>query len=518
MAFVPFLLEGLELAGEALFAYEAGEAATAVAVGAAEAEAAGYGVAAAETSAVAASDAFAVTEGLGGEAVNVAAEAADFAELEYGPQDLLEYEDQYFRLPTEEPWIEEGYPVEGGRPFDPTYVGPAGPEYMLIPSEEEAVGGVPYAVASAWTYLANDPMLRTAITVGGGKAALVAGFWYILDPLTGAPVYAIAGDDPRVDSIMQALGYTQNARDYGRVMREWFLKLFGYNVPSSPAGPSTSAVLEGAPRRKPLRPQSSISPNPLFPENSTMSYDRRPKKRPRSDSGVVMVPTAGASGYVPRPIVRMKMQRRPKRVLTLQRTLTRFIPITMSCDVSNNISYGVNGKYGAAVTGSYAASDGYQWGSNAFGFISRLADFNEYTDIKNSFDQYRIKSVSFTFIPSRDDAQVNSGQKLPVLICCEDRDDILLTAATPEKLSAKQGMKFFRLENPFTVKTRPTAWSSESSSAPKTKILGGWLPCVNDTVMHYGLKLAPISTTLSTSSTYEFTLMVKASVEAKHMD
>ena len=497
MAFLIPLIELGEVLAESAVAFEAVEAGVG-AVGAVEA-----------SEGVAAMDIAAAAE----EAVPAAEDIAMVDEAGYV------YDEGYSRLPIEEPdigeGVMEGYPIEDVAPYEPFYWGDAGGVgYMPLASEEVAgTAYEPYALS----YLRDDTMLRNAITVGAGKAIFVAGLWHFLDPITGAPIYAMSGDDPRVQSVMEALGYTDSAKEAGLVLRDWFKHLFGYDMPNSDAGRYTS------------RASGSLRPPKIYQglsarENLTMSMARRPK-RPRSDSTSYVVPVPRG----PSMIVKARAKKaRTQRITSLTRTLARFFTIEYQINSSGNVEFGINGKYSLNTSGSYAASDGYQWSNDAFAFLFRLNDFNEYTDITNSFDQYRIKSVSISYIPAYPDATIAEGKRVPVWIAAEDHDDILLTSLSyPEKLSSKQGSKMLRMgESIVNMKVKPQAWSSHTANVPKTKILGGWLPTVNSDVYHYGVKAAPIKQTLSnppsgnpTATTlYSVTLMMKAVIECKHMD
>lgn len=504
MAFLIPLIEGIEFVGSALAAAEATEVAAASAV---------------------AADAVATSEAVAMDVVQDEAGAAAYemdlneVEPEYEAHDLDRYENDYMRLPLEDPDLLEGMPIEGVTPFNPAYVGAAGEAgYMLLPQEEAAA----FSAENALSYLGDDPLTRTVITVGAGKAILAAGFWYILDPLTGGPVYAIAGDDPRVHSIMESLGYTSNAEEAGHVIREWFQKLFGYGMTTeSPAGPYTTAVSEGAPSRPSrvrtnliLRDQGSRKNFPKMAYRTTTG-----RKRQRSNS-VVATPRVMAIPAAPSMLRVMPKRRGTKRIYTQTRQLVRFLSMQIAYD-GTDVSYGVSGQVNMSTSGGNIDNLGFHWSGGSFGYVVRLTDFNEFLDIKNSFDQYRIKSCSFTFIPARDEGIVNSSFQLPVLVAAEDKDDVSLTGLTTEKLSSKQGMKYFRLEDPFTLRIKPTPWTNESTTQPKSKILGGWLPTVNDSVKHYGLKVRPILNSLSVTANganYLFTLMVKISVEGKLQD
>jgi len=458
----------------------------------------------------------------GSEAAAVAAESEAVAQtypmtseaLEYDDVAMQEYEDNYLRIPIENPEVVEGYPDEGVSPNMNYYYGDTtSPAYRLVRSASQEVENL-------FSRIRNDPATRHTITVGAGKALFVAGFWYFLDPLTGAPVYAIAGDDPRVRYVMESLGYTQNAREYGLAIRTWFSHLFGDNENTGvPAGQFTLPVSGN--RRRPIRPRDPVTlPSqsllPSVVNNGTMAAMRR--KRPRTEA--MMVPAVSSSS---RPMVLYKsVKSRRSRIMTVNRTLARFVTFTARRDAgTGGIWFGTN-AIATSATSATADTLGYQWGNDSLQYTFRLADFNEYTDLKSAFDQYRIKSATVMFIPQRDEASIGAvSQGLPTFIIAEDRDDINNAGAVsgPEKLSSKQGSKFFRLDEPFTFRAKPCPWTGAANAREgKTKVLGGWIPTTNDVVQHYGIKLAPIAASMISSTDYNWTFVVKINVECKHQD
>jgi hypothetical protein len=523
MAFIVPLIELGELIGEAIVGYEAVSAGTALA--------------ATEGAALAATETAVVTEGAAGivAAPEIAATGtaagisevamADVAEAEvWDPMvhdyALDAYENEYMRIPLEEPdigiGVEEGYPDPEVQPYEPGYWGPVGEAgYRLLPQEEAVV-----TESNLLARLRDDPMLRTVITVGAGKAVFVAGFWQFLDPITGAPIYAIAGDDPRVDSIMHALGYTDNARDAGHVLREWFYHLFGYDMPNSSSAEGSTSPVQESVRRRPNR--NFPLPNQPLTENSE-PYKMPSRKRARTNY-VMAGPSAVPGAVSSRPMfVVKKAGKRARRVMTINRSLGRILNLQLQYNVAGSMEFGVSGAYALGASGGSVTAAGYQWGNDCFGLSFKLSDFPEYTDLTNAFDQFRIKSALVTFIPSRESSPANTGASLPVMVACEDRDDINLSGLTTEKLASKQGMKYFRLEDPFTVKCRPTPWTYETGGVAKSKVLGGWIPCTNNQTQHFGLKLAPIKGSFTqalagTPQVYTCTVMIRINVECKHQD
>lgn len=524
MAFLIPLIEGVELL-EGLFV-----ASEAVGV----AEAAGAGAVAAETVALADAGAMetAAIAADAGEATmyDVAGEGVAYE----NPYELGVNEEGYARVPLEEPDIgpnvEVGYDMQNVRPYDPSYWGPAGEAgYTLLPTSEEVVP----AESSIFSTLRDDALFRNVVTIGAGKAVFVAGLWYILDPITGAPIYAIAGDDPRVDQVMQALGYTQSAREAGLVLREWFAHLFGYNMSSSPAGPSTTRVSDNAPRRPPRPIDQSISQSrPLGTNFEQMAYasSSRRRKRPRTSYDVanVAVPSSSIPVAPSMKAMLIRRQRAPgrRRITTSTRTLCRFVQLAYrkNANVMEFLS-NLDANWTSVKSNSAVAGDGFVYSNNCVGMVFKLVDFPQYTDLTNAFDQYRMKYVSITFMPARYTGEPSDANPpadfsvIPTWLFAEDRDDVNFGPNYENVLASKQGMKFTRMSEPFTIRVRPQAWTN-TSNVSKTKVLGGWIPTTVADAIHFGLKAMPLPSGIANSETYGYNLCmcIKASFECKHAD
>jgi len=516
MAFLLPIVEGLEYIGGAIYAAVEGTEAAGAAIAATEA---GYEVIpAAEVDAPVLSGASAVENGP--QYFNMALDESDEMVIDPNGYDIEhEYAQDWSLLPTEEPDIGpgvlEGYPVEGVAPYVEGYWGTEGaPGYMPLALDEAVNDG--YFLSN----LHEDAMTQGLITVGAGKAIFVAGFWHILDPITGAPVYAIAGDDPRVDSIMQSLGYTESAKDAGRVVRQWFNRLFGNNVPY-PAGTSILPVSES--NRKKSR---IVPPNRSIIENS-LRYSRVNKmaggrKRARTE----MSRASSRVMTVPRPIMLAKVprKRRMPKVSYYTRTLGKIMTLTywksggvMNFQLQDPLVAGSS-------SGGSVITYGIGWASNSVALAFRLSHFDQYQDLSNSFDQYRIKSVNLNFIPSQDSATIEQlFNQLPSWVMCEDKDDINLgsSISNAQFLTSKQGNRVKRFDEPFSMRLSPKAWLQDAQLV-KSAVTGGWIPTSNYDVLHYGLKLAPIVDTVKDQSgtplgpTYQVCIILKCTVECKH--
>jgi hypothetical protein len=215
-------------------------------------------ITAGEAGSLAAAGGIAAEGGIAGEASSAGVQpvALDF-DGAMATEDLAQYEADYYRMPSD--LTNNGYQLvvdedalmaqadEGGVGYamDGGSAPPMGDVAQYMPLAQEVDKGIMLRLYQ------DPPFPRELVTIGMAKVALVGGFWHFLDPLTGAPIYAVAGDDPRVDSIMQALGYTQSAREAGQVLREYFRHIFGYDMPQTPAGTATQRASVGAPRRQP---------------------------------------------------------------------------------------------------------------------------------------------------------------------------------------------------------------------------------------------------------------------------
>lgn len=506
MAFVIPILEGFELIGEAAAAaFGATEAA-----GAAGAAAAGYElVPLAEAEAAAAADAPAFEAGVSrvGMTDELLATEEDYQAAEH-VYEMDWNAREYSRIATEDPDAGEGYPVDI-EPYQRGMYRPVNPD------------DIPYVMnyANEGNFLAelhNDPLVNPIVTVGAGKAIFVAGMWYILDPVTGAPVYAIFGDDPRVDSLMHALGYTDNAKSAGLVMREWFAHLFGNDVPY----PADTSLPPASESLQPSSQRPSITTN--YDQFTDMSS--RPRKRPRTDS-TAMVPSSSVMA-VPRPLmVARPLRRRKPKVTYYTRTLGRIITINFwrGADGGELFFQLLNPLITGVQTGGVLATHGITWAYSSLAMAFKLSLFDSYQDLTNGFDQYRIKSVSINMLPGMDSASVETNYNpLPSVVYCEDKDDANLggSVSNPGHLNSKQGGRVKRMDEPFSIRITPKAWLQDAQ-LNKSVVSGGWLPTQNPDALHYGFKLAPIietvrSQTQSSLHTYLLTFVIKAVVECKH--
>jgi hypothetical protein len=159
---------------------------------------------------------------------------------------------------------------------------------------------------------------------------------------------------------------------------------------------------------------------------------------------------------------------------------------------------------------------GVVWGDSCLGFEFRLKDFAQHTEITSAFDQYRIKSVTFTFVPAKSEADLVGTALKPVMFMCEDHDDLNMSQARsgPTALLSHSGMKWARYEDPVTIKCKPQAWIT--SGITKSKLVGGWSPTTNDEVVHYGVKFTLAKDSYTANYTYGFSVILKAVIECKH--
>lgn len=518
MAFVLPIIEGIEAIGSAIFAAVEGTEAAGAALAASEAV---YDlVPAAEGEAMAADAAMAAPE-------ENAAQYFDMYDVDDpiindGGDEIGYYYDQdWTAIQTEEPDIGanviEGYPVEDAAPYQTGYWGAEGPPgYMRLAVDEDS-----YFLSDV---RGIDPTATRILAFGAGKGIFVAGFWHILDPVTGAPVYAIAGDDPRVDAIMQDLGYTNNAKEAGLVVRSWFSHLFGNDTPY-PAGTSTPAVSGSRRQRNPPTALQSLNIQKNLQNYSDPKIkmaDR--KKRSRSSRDYAAIAPASSVMRVPRPIMLAKaMRRRRPKVSYYTRTLGKIMTVNY-WKVNNVVQMQLNDPFiQGAATGGSAAVNGIQWASGSACLAFRLSHFEQYQDLSSSFDQYRLKSVSIQFIPGQDSVSVEQANFLtcPTWVLVEDKDDINLgtNISNAAFLTSKQGNRVKRFDEPFTMRLSPKAWLQDASLV-KSAVVGGWIPTSNFDVLHYGVKMAPIADTMnnliSAAPAYQVSIIIKCVVECKH--
>lgn len=523
MAFLLPIVEGLEVIGGAIYGAIEGT------------EAAGAAFAASETAyqAVAQEEAMAVETANASSVVNNAPQYFDIAiddTDEYLMQEGGEnvghmYDQDWSLLPTEEPDIGsnvmEGYDVMN--PFrdyegSPYYRGVEGsPQYMRLPIEDA------YADQNYFADISEEAYTHNVITIGAGKAVFVAGVWTFLDPISGAPVYALAGDDPRVNQIMQNLGYTDNARQAGLVLRHWFEQMFDHHD-IHPAGPYTVPVSASRrPRDRIVQPNQSAQESfqSYLDQENTMV--RRPNKRTRTQRDYVPVAPSSRMMAIPRPIMLAKARRRPK-VSYYTRTLGKIMTLSYWKN-AGVVSFSLaDPAIAGSSTGGNVNTVGVGWASNSVALAFRLSHFEQYQDLSNSFDQYRMKSVNLTFIPSQDSTIVESTfNSLPTWVMCEDKDDINLGSlvSNAQFLTSKQGNRVKRFDEPFSMRLGPKAWLQDGQLV-KSAVTGGWIPCSNFDVLHYGLKFAPIVDTIKAETSpgagpaYQVTIILKATVECKH--
>lgn len=380
----------------------------------------------------------------------------------------------------------------------------------------------------AWELLRASEAASRFMTYGGGKAVLVAGFWWLLDPVTGVPVYAIAGENDDVHAAMNALGYSEATHDRGVAVHDAIVSAFGYSTPKvlgkrrRPEHDDMHAVVAGTKRYR-----GGSADDYLYDLNQAKAvgeksfYDQSAMSSNDAVMSGTMAPSQSAAFM--RKRLRQALSRVPRGVKAVKKPL-RFIRVRRDIAEFALNSGVVQYRLGTS-SGSFSSWTGL---SNGMPLVFTLADLSNYTEITSLFDQYRIVKIETTFIPLENGGGYEMGSGgavaaqalkavLPVILYCADENDS--TSGSEAQLLQQENVKMSRLDRMIKYSFKPVPYISDGTG--RTKVLGGWCQSNNPSVVHYALKvnclwdtLWPVDATNSTQA-HRFVMLHKFVIEAK---
>lgn len=159
----------------------------------------------------------------------------------------------------------------------------------------------------------------------------------------------------------------------------------------------------------------------------------------------------------------------------------------------------------------------YDFGVGMFFTLKDLANVLSYTSI---YDQYRINWVDIKITYLSSNANITGVGVLPTIFSVTDNDNSTVPG-NERTVRAKQGSKAFRVaenRNVMTMRVRPKAVVVVDSTTGVIPALqaptNGWLDCIENNVVHYGIKFwidnvyLPIGTTTNTALQFEYTYNV----------
>lgn len=188
----------------------------------------------------------------------------------------------------------------------------------------------------------------------------------------------------------------------------------------------------------------------------------------------------------------------------------RFKRVNNACIMQNSTTQGVITTNDASqlVLGSTTADTvGWKFGT-AMSF--RLDQIQAASDFTQLYDQYKIRGVKVTIIPTSDSATTNSSGYLPTMYWCQDQDDS--SVPTEAQIRQKQNVKFTRLTGPRSIYVKwPKAQVDVLQSGTTMAPVGAgspWINCDNAIIQHNGLKMWFYNVDLraqpSTTTAYRF--------------
>lgn len=143
-------------------------------------------------------------------------------------------------------------------------------------------------------------------------------------------------------------------------------------------------------------------------------------------------------------------------------------------------------QYTTSALQAVASADtvtGYEFGLN-------VIDPQNLGALKRLYDSYSIRKIVVKIIPKFTEI-TSSLNNLSPIISATDMDDADVTGLSPNEIAAYQTSKITRGNRVHTRVYRPTVKSDVLAGAPAYSIMKSpWLDLDNDSVPHYGLKVA----------------------------
>lgn len=143
-------------------------------------------------------------------------------------------------------------------------------------------------------------------------------------------------------------------------------------------------------------------------------------------------------------------------------------------------------QYKTSALQAVASADtlvGYEFGLNAI-------DPQNLGAFKRLYDDYSIRKIVVKIIPKFTDVGSTTNNLSPIMTAT-DMDDSDVTSLSPNELAAYQTCKITRGNAVHTRVYKPTVRLNADAGAPAFSIVKSpWIDLDNDSVPHYGLKLA----------------------------
>lgn len=214
---------------------------------------------------------------------------------------------------------------------------------------------------------------------------------------------------------------------------------------------------------------------------------------------------------------RRAMRRRPRRVARPRPRIgrARRQPVhyfKRMCRISDvTASYNSATGVSTAIAGTYALS------------LDSLPNYTEFTSL---YDQYQIKGIKLTFVPSGNSyitstiSGVSTGNGFGRFHTVLDYDDSAVPASENELLQYqtlkttagyRSHSRYFKPKVQFSVADND-AIGTVASAAPRANV---WLDCANPTIDHLGLKVwcsAPVNSAATTNTSCLITYSVYATL------
>lgn len=391
----------------------------------------------------------------------------------------------------------------------------------------------------AWELLRASEASSNFMTYGGGKAVLVAGFWWLLDPVTGVPVYAIAGENEDVHQAMNALGYSEATRDRGVAVHDAVMSALGYKTPKvlgvrrRPERNDVHGVGAGVKRYRggsaddwryeQLQDEKRAKQDYWYFDQESNSWKQHQPNMSANDVAMSGTSARSSNSSFIRKRLRQALSRVPRGVKNVKKPM-RFVRVRRDiCEWK--IDAGTLKYQLGIMSGSMG---GFVAGANGLNLSFTLDSLQNYAEITNLFDSYRIVKIVTTFIPLESAGGYEIGPSgsatgavlqavHPVLLYASDENDV--TSGSESSLIQQENVRMTRLDKMFSYSFKPVPYVSDGLG--RTKVLGGWCPANNPSVIHYGLKMNVLADTLwpvdGTNSTqaHRFLMMHKFVIEAK---
>ena len=151
------------------------------------------------------------------------------------------------------------------------------------------------------------------------------------------------------------------------------------------------------------------------------------------------------------------------------------------------VQYFTRSKY---IPGAFAAAAG---ATNYDAAVARLVDVPSYTDFTNLYDQYKIISVKFAYLPRGNQADLGtSGSQITRLFSVLDYDDSVVPTSI-DQLCEYQNLKMTNTSKAHVRSFQPRyirEIDTGLGATGKEVVRGGWIDCTNNNVTHRGIKLA----------------------------